>query len=133
MDRKSQPIVRTIIDLIISKWDIADCYIVKITLTEEEYIAARASTLNAHFTSPAIIRGIYAALERMGFQGGNILEPAMGVGNFFGMLPTTLLGSRLYGIELDSISGRIAQKLYPMANITVAGFETTNQRDLMQP
>ena len=101
----------------------------KETLTEEEYIAARASTLNAHFTSPAIIRGIYAALERMGFQGGNILEPAMGVGNFFGMLPTTLLGSRLYGIELDSISGRIAQKLYPMANITVAGFETTNQRD----
>ena len=98
-------------------------------IPEEDYIAARASTLNAHFTSPAIIRGIYAALERMGFQGGNILEPAMGVGNFFGMLPTTLLGSRLYGIELDSISGRIAQKLYPMANITVAGFETTNQRD----
>ena len=98
-------------------------------LSEDEYAAARASTLNAHYTSPTVIRGIYDAVERMGFQSGNILEPSMGVGNFFGMLPDTMQGSRLYGVELDSITGRIAKKLYPQADITVAGFETTDRRD----
>ena len=98
-------------------------------LSPEEYAAARASTLNAHYTSPTVIRAIYDAVERMGFQTGNILEPSCGVGNFFGMLPESMAGSKLYGVELDSISGRIAQKLYPEANITVAGFETTKQQD----
>ena len=98
-------------------------------LTEEEYAAARASTLNAHYTSPIVIRAIYDAVERMGFQSGNILEPSMGVGDFFGMLPDSMADSRLYGVELDSITGRIAQKLYPQADITVAGFETTDRRD----
>ncbi len=98
-------------------------------LSEDEYAAARASTLNAHYTSPTVIRAIYDAVEQMGFRTGNILEPSMGVGNFFGMLPETMQGSRLYGVELDSITGRIAQQLYPEANITVAGFETTSQRD----
>ncbi len=98
-------------------------------LSEDEYAAARASTLNAHYTSPTVIRGIYNAMEHMGFRSGNILEPSMGVGNFFGMLPDSMAGSRLYGVELDSITGRIAQKLYPQADITVAGFETTDRRD----
>ena len=98
-------------------------------LTEEEYAAARASTLNAHYTSPVVIRAIYDAVEKMGFQSGNILEPSMGIGNFFGMLPSGMADSRLYGVELDSITGRIAQKLYPQADITVAGFETTDRRD----
>ena len=98
-------------------------------LSEDEYAAARSSTLNAHYTSPTVIRGIYDAVERMGFRSGNILEPSMGVGNFFGMLPDTMQGSRLYGVELDSITGRIAKKLYPQADITVAGFETTDRRD----
>ena len=98
-------------------------------LSEDEYAAARSSTLNAHYTSPTVIRSIYDAVERMGFHSGNILEPSMGVGNFFGMLPVTMQDSRLYGVELDSITGRIAQKLYPQADITVAGFETTDRRD----
>jgi N12 class adenine-specific DNA methylase/adenine-specific DNA methylase len=98
-------------------------------LSEDEYAAARSSTLNAHYTSPTVIRGIYDAVERMGFQSGNILEPSMGVGNFFGMLPDSMADSRLYGVELDSITGRIAKKLYPQADITVAGFETTDRRD----
>ena len=98
-------------------------------LSEDEYAAARSSTLNAHYTSPTVIRGIYDAVERMGFQSGNILEPSMGVGNFFGMLPGNMADSRLYGVELDSITGRIAKKLYPQADITVAGFETTDRRD----
>ena len=98
-------------------------------LTEEEYAAARASTLNSHYTSPVVIRAIYDAVEKMGFQSGNILEPSMGIGNFFGMLPSGMADSRLYGVELDSITGRIAQKLYPQADITVAGFETTDRRD----
>ena len=101
----------------------------KSLLSEDEYAAARASTLNAHYTSPTVIRAIYDAVEQMGFHTGNILEPSMGVGNFFGMLPESMQGSRLYGVELDSITGRIAQQLYPEANITVAGFETTSQRD----
>ena len=98
-------------------------------LTPEEYAAARASTLNAHYTSPTVIKAIYEAVGNMGFQTGNILEPAMGVGNFFGLLPQEMQGSRLYGVELDSITGRIAKQLYPKADITVAGFETTDRRD----
>ena len=98
-------------------------------LSEDEYAAARSSTLNAHYTSPTVIRAIYDAVERMGFQSGNILEPSMGVGNFFGMLPTSMADSRLYGVELDNITGRIAKKLYPQADITVAGFESTDRRD----
>ena len=98
-------------------------------LTPEEYAAARGSTLNAHYTSPTVIRAIYEAVGRMGFETGNILEPSCGVGNFFGMLPENMAGSKLYGVELDSISGRIAQQLYPKADITVAGFETTDRRD----
>ena len=98
-------------------------------LSEDEYAAARSSVLNAHYTSPVVIRSIYDAVEQMGFKSGSILEPSMGVGNFFGMLPDTMQDSRLYGVELDSITGRIAQKLYPQADITVAGFETTDRRD----
>jgi len=98
-------------------------------LSEDEYAAARASTLNAHYTSPTVIRSIYGAVGQMGFEAGNILEPAMGIGNFFGMLPPEMQSSRLYGVELDSITGRIAQKLYPNAEIKVAGFETTDRRD----
>ncbi len=101
----------------------------KALLSETEYVSARASTLNAHYTSPAVIRAIYDAVEQMGFRTGNILEPAMGVGNFFGLLPESMAGSRLYGVELDSITGRIARQLYPEADITVAGFETTDRRD----
>ena len=101
----------------------------KAAFTPEEYTAARASTLNAHYTSPTVIRAIYEAVENMGFQTGNILEPSMGIGNFFGMLPENMRGSRLYGVELDSITGRIAKQLYPNANITIAGFETTDRRD----
>ena len=106
-----------------------ECAELKGLLSEDEYAAARSSTLNAHYTSPVVIRSIYDAVEKMGFQSGNILEPSMGVGNFFGMLPDTMQGSRLYGVELDSITGRIAKKLYPQADITVAGFETTDRRD----
>ena len=101
----------------------------KALLSETEYVSARASTLNAHYTSPAVIRAIYDAVEQMGFRTGNILEPAMGVGNFFGLLPESMAGSRLYGVELDSLTGRIARQLYPKADITVAGFETTDRRD----
>ena len=101
----------------------------KAALTPAEYEAARASTLNAHYTSPTVIRAIYEAIGNMGFQTGNILEPSMGAGNFFGMLPEQMQNSRLYGVELDSITGRIAKQLYPKANITVAGFETTDRRD----
>ena len=99
------------------------------TLTPVEYATARASTLNAHYTSPTVIKAIYEAVGNMGFQTGNILEPSMGVGNFFGCLPESMQGSKLYGVELDSITGRIAKQLYPQANITVAGFETTDRRD----
>ena len=98
-------------------------------LSEDEYAAARSSTLNAHYTAPVVIRSIYEAVEKMGFRSGNILEPSMGVGNFFGMLPDSMADSRLYGVELDSITGRIAKMLYPQADITVAGFETTDRRD----
>ena len=98
-------------------------------LFESEYVSARSSTLNAHYTSPTVIRAIYDAVERMGFTTGNILEPACGVGNFFGLLPESMRGSNLYGVELDSVTGRIARQLYPQANITIAGFETTDRRD----
>ena len=101
----------------------------KSVLSPEEYSAARASTLNAHYTSPTVIKAIYEAVENMGFKTGNILEPSMGVGNFFGLLPESMRDSKLYGVELDSISGRIAKQLYPKADITVAGFETTDRRD----
>lgn len=101
----------------------------KALLTPEEYDMARASTLNAHYTSPTVIRAIYDAVEHMGFRTGNILEPSCGVGNFFGLLPESMRGSRLYGVELDSITGRIAQQLYPKANITISGFEKTNRQD----
>ena len=106
-----------------------ECAELKGLLSEGEYAAARSSTLNAHYTSPTVIRSIYDTVGRMGFHSGNILEPSMGVGNFFGMLPDTMQDSRLYGVELDSITGRIAKKLYPQADITVAGFETTDRRD----
>jgi len=99
------------------------------TLSPEEYAAARSSTLNAHYTSPTVIKAIYEAVGNMGFETGNILEPAMGVGNFFGCLPEAMQNSKLYGVELDSITGRIAKQLYPKADITVAGFETTDRRD----
>ncbi len=99
----------------------------KALLTPDEYEAARGSTLNAHYTSPAVIKAIYEAVGSMGFEGGRILEPSMGVGNFFGLLPESMQGSKLYGVELDSITGRIAKQLYPEADITVAGFETTNR------
>ena len=98
-------------------------------LTPEEYAAARSSTLNAHYTSPTVIQAIYEAVERMGFETGNILEPSMGVGNFFGMLPEKMRNSHLYGVELDPVSGHIAKQLYPKADITVGGFETTDRRD----
>ena len=98
-------------------------------LTPEEYAAARSSTLNAHYTSPTVIQAIYEAVGRMGFETGNILEPSMGVGNFFGMLPEEMRNSRLCGVELDPVSGRIAKQLYPKADITVGGFETTDRRD----
>ena len=101
----------------------------KALLTQEEYEAARGSTLNAHYTSPAVIRAIYEAVGSMGFEGGRILEPSMGVGNFFGLLPESMQGSQLHGVELDSITGRIAKQLYPEADITVAGFETTSRPD----
>ena len=108
------------------KNEFAELYV---TLSPEEYAAARASTLNAHYTSPTVIRAIYDAVENMGFQTGNILEPSMGVGNFFGMLPESMASSKLYGVELDSLTGRIAKQLYPKADITVAGFETTDRKD----
>ena len=98
-------------------------------LSPEEYAAARSSTLNAHYTSPTVIKAIYEAVGNMGFETGNILEPSMGVGNFFGCLPEAMQNSKLYGVELDSITGRIAKQLYPKADITVAGFETTDRRD----
>ena len=101
----------------------------KSILTPEEYAAARASTLNAHYTSPTVIKAIYEAVGNMGFRTGNILEPSMGVGNFFGLLPDNMSESRLYGVELDSITGRIAKQLYPKADITIAGFETTDRKD----
>ena len=97
----------------------------KALLSEEEYISARESTLNAHYTSPVIIQGIYRTLQRMGITKGNLLEPSMGIGNFFGMLPETMRESHLYGVELDSLTGRIARLLYPKANITVDGYEKT--------
>ncbi len=98
----------------------------KEALTPEEYASARASTLNAHYTSPAVIKAIYAAISSMGFRGGNILEPSCGIGNFFGLLPEGMKGSKLYGVELDSISGRIAKLLYPKAKISVCGYEKTS-------
>lgn len=111
-----------------SKGDWAKEYAeLKAALTSDEYEAARGSTLNAHYTSPTVIRAIYDALGNMGFKGGRILEPSMGVGNFFGLLPESMAHSELHGVELDSITGRIAKQLYPEAEITVAGFETTNR------
>ncbi len=101
----------------------------KSLLTDEEYEAARGSTLNAHYTSPMVIRAMYEALGNMGFQSGNILEPSCGVGNFFGCLPEAMQGRKLYGVELDSITGRIARQLYPDAQIEIRGFEKTSRKD----
>ena len=101
----------------------------KSLLTDEEYAAARGSTLNAHYTSPVVIRAMYEALGSMGFRDGNVLEPACGVGNFFGMLPEAMQSSKLYGVELDSITGRMARQLYPDARIEITGFEKTNRKD----
>ena len=101
----------------------------KSLLTDEEYAAARGSTLNAHYTSPMVIRAMYEALSNMGFQSGNILEPSCGVGNFFGCLPEAMQGRKLYGVELDSITGRIARQLYPDAQIEIRGFEKTSRKD----
>ncbi len=98
-------------------------------LTPEEYNSARSTVLNAHYTSPTVIKAMYQAVENMKFQPGTVLEPSMGVGNFFGLLPESLAGAKLYGVELDSLTGRIARQLYQKADITVDGFETTNQRD----
>ena len=99
------------------------------TLSPEEYEAARASVLNAHYTSPTVIKAMYAAIEKMGFRMGNILEPSCGIGNFFGLLPESMAGSRLYGVELDSITGRIAKQLYQNANIAIRGYEATSLPD----
>lgn len=93
-------------------------------LSPDEYESVRASTLNAHYTSPTVIKAIYDGLDNLGFKSGNILEPSMGIGNFFGMLPENMSNSKLYGVELDSITGRIAKQLYPKADITVSGFES---------
>ena len=110
-----------------SKGNWSDEYVqLKGLLTDEEYKAARESTLNAHYTSPVIIRSIYEALGNMGFEKGNVLEPAMGVGNFFGMLPEKMQDSKLYGVELDDITGRIARQLYPKADVRISGFEKTD-------
>ena len=98
-------------------------------LTDEEYTSARASTLNAHYTSPTVIKAMYACLANMGFQTGNILEPACGIGNFFGLVPESMKNSKLYGVELDGITGRIAKQLYQNASIAVQGFEETNLPD----
>ena len=94
-------------------------------LTDAEYAAARESTLTAFYTPPVVIRGIYAALGQMGFTQGNILEPACGIGNFLGMLPESMSGSKLYGVELDDLSGRIARQLYQKSSIAVQGYEKT--------
>lgn len=99
------------------------------TLSPEEYQAARASVLNAHYTSPTVIKAMYTAIENMGFRTGNILEPSCGIGNFFGLLPESMAGSRLYGVELDSITGRIAKQLYQNANIVIQGYEATSLPD----
>lgn len=107
-----------------SNWS-AEYQELKGLLSEEEYASARESTLNAHYTSPTIIRNMYEALDKMGFEKGNILEPAMGIGNFFGMIPEKMQNSRLYGVELDGITGRIAKQLYPNADIQISGFEKT--------
>ena len=113
-----------------SKENWADEYAeLKSLLTEQEYEAARASTLNAHYTSPTVIRAIYEAIGNMGFTTGNILEPSCGVGNFFGMLPEGMMDSKLYGVELDPITGRIAKQLYPHADIQIKGFEETQHPD----
>ncbi len=102
----------------------------KSLLSENEYSMARASTLNAHYTSPIVIKAIYDAIDRMGFTRGNILEPSCGIGSFFGMLPDSMQNSNLYGIELDSITGRIAKQLYPPnAHISINGFEKTELPD----
>ncbi|MBR5359737.1 MAG: hypothetical protein IK123_02505, partial [Lachnospiraceae bacterium] len=108
-----------------SNWS-AEYQELKDALTPEEYNSARESTLNAHFTSPVIIRSIYEAIGQMGFEKGNIIEPAMGVGNFFGMLPETMQESKLYGVELDDLTGRIAKQLYPQADVRISGFEKTD-------
>jgi len=111
-----------------SSWQ-SECRELKGLLTNEEYISARESVLNAHYTSPIVIKAIFDALERMGFTTGNFLEPACGIGNFFGLVPESMAGSRFYGVELDSITGRIAKLLYPENDIRIQGFEETDLPD----
>jgi len=133
-DRFATPEEQEVLARYVGWGGLADCFDerhskygeLKALLTEDEYAAARASTLNAHYTTPVVIRAIYDTLSNMGFQTGNILEPSCGVGNFFGCLPETMAGSKLYGVELDSLTGRIAQQLYQRASITVQGYERVN-------
>ena len=133
-DRFATPEEQEVLARYVGWGGLADCFDerhskyaeLKALLTEDEYAAARASTLNAHYTTPVVIRAIYDTLSNMGFQTGNILEPSCGVGNFFGCLPETMAGSKLYGVELDSLTGRIAQQLYQNASITVQGYERVN-------
>ena len=108
-----------------SNWS-AEYHQLKELLSPDEYRMARESTLNAHYTSPVIIHQMYETLEKMGFSKGNVLEPSMGIGNFFGMMPDSMKESRLYGVELDSITGRIAKQLYPQADVQIKGFEKTD-------
>ena len=130
-DRFATPEEQEILAQYVGWGGLADCFDerhskyaeLKALLTEEEYAAARGSTLNAHYTTPVVIRAIYNALANMGFQGGNVLEPSCGAGNFFGMLPESMAESKLYGVELDSLTGRIAQQLYQSASITIQGYE----------
>ncbi len=98
-------------------------------LTPEEYESARSTVLNAHYTSPTVIKAMYQAVENMGLQPGTVLEPSMGIGNFFGLLPESMDNAKLYGVEVDSLTGRIARQLYQKADITISGFENTDQRD----
>ena len=135
--RLATPAEQEILSRYVGWGGLADCFDekhskfqeLKALLSEEEYAAARASSMTAFYTSPVIIRAMYQALEQMGFREGNILEPSCGVGNFIGMIPESMAGSHAYGVELDSISGRIAQQLYQNSSIAVTGFEKVQMPD----
>lgn len=136
-ERLATPEEQEILSRYVGWGGLADCFEetsphyeeLKSLLYLEEYAAARASTLTAFYTPPVVIRGIYKALSQMGFTQGNILEPSCGTGNFLGLLPADMAGSKAYGVELDSISGRIAQQLYQNASVSVNGFETVQMPD----